>query len=376
MPAMPFALRSPRVFGAAVLLLASACGDGSTGSGGGGGGGAGGDGGGGTGGGAAGGQGGMGGVGGSGGAGGAGGDGGSGGGACAPGDGAVFALRTLHFGEGDSGQWKSMGFDLDGKASTALSVDVCKPSSGGSAVGAYPDGDGGIDNSFGKNLLPAVLSLLPTFTSDAQGALDVGQSTSLLEVRCLPPAGDAVGLETAIFDATPLGGAPAWDGSDAWPVEPAHLSNPADPASSTLVFTGGSIAAGAFDAGSGTFVLDVPVSGPSATAHLRLTLYAARLTMTPSADHLSAAGGRIGGVLHTEELVAEVEEVGALIGACSTPGFDALLQQIRQASDILSDGSQDPLKTCDGISIGLGFEAVAAGLGAVGPASPPDVSCP
>jgi hypothetical protein len=52
------------------------------------------------------------------------------------------------------------------------------------------------------------------------------------------------------------------------------------------------------------------------------------------------------------------------------------LRHIQQASDILTDGTQDPTKTCDGISIGLGFEMVDAARGGVGPASATLMACP
>jgi hypothetical protein len=49
---------------------------------------------------------------------------------------------------------------------------------------------------------------------------------------------------------------------------------------------------------------------------------------------------------------------------------------IGQASDILQDGTQDPTKTCDGITIGLGFEADAVLLGPAVPPPPPPIVCP
>ena len=48
---------------------------------------------------------------------------------------------------------------------------------------------------------------------------------------------------------------------------------------------------------------------------------------------------------------------------CSGSTIEALLAQIRQAADILVDGSQDPAKACNGISIGIGFDAVPATIG-------------
>jgi hypothetical protein len=88
--------------------------------------------------------------------------------------------------------------------------------------------------------------------------------------------------------------------------------------------------------------------------------------MTLSTDRKSATGGMIGGVIKTEDLVAEVKKVGYLLGVCNQALLASLIMQIRQASDILSDGTQDPQKTCDGISIGLGFEVTQAQRGPIG----------
>src|SRR5690349_19809404 len=59
----------------------------------------------------------------------------------------VFAARELLFGEGNSGEWKAVGENIDGLVSTAQSKDLCKPNAGASPSTPYPDGDNGIDNS-------------------------------------------------------------------------------------------------------------------------------------------------------------------------------------------------------------------------------------
>jgi hypothetical protein len=296
---------------------------------------------------------------------------------CGADEGTVFAVRQLTWGEGNSGQWKAYGFDLDGKTSTAASTDLCQPNSGGNAGAAYPDGNAGIDNSFGKNILPTILGLYPTFTADINNSLVNGDFTTLLELLCLPTTGDVPVLHAKLWEATPLGKMPAWDGTDTWMVDPLLLSDPTDPASSTALFPSGSLAGATFDAGTGgTFIISIPVHNGTQTAWMRLTLHAARITMTLSADRKSATGGMIGGVLDTEEFVAEVKKVGFLLGLCGSPLFDSVLTQIRQASDIMNDGTQDVSKTCNGISIGLGFEMGAAQRGGVGPMRTASMACP
>lgn len=293
------------------------------------------------------------------------------------GEGPVLAVTKLLLGEGVNGQWKKFGYNIDGLVSSGASTDVCQTTPGGKAGVAYPDGDNGIDNSFGKNLLPQILSLYPTWTNDINAAIQDGSTTVMFKLECLLPTGDAPVMTTKLYGGTPLGKPPKFDGTDKWPVAPELLSDATDPESSTIVFSNSSVLGSTYDAGpNATFVLTVPVSTATETRSIKLTLYAAHLTMTLSDDRKSATAGMIGGVLNTEELVTEVKKIGDLLGICSSPLFAALVSQIRQASDIMSDGTQDPSKTCDGISMGLGFEMKEAQLGVVGPKTPVGTTCP
>ncbi len=71
----------------------------------------------------------------------------------------VLAVNQLLFGDGNSGQWKTFGFDIDGLVSTAQSTNLCQLNDLAVASDPYPDGNNGIDNSFGKNLLPLILDV-------------------------------------------------------------------------------------------------------------------------------------------------------------------------------------------------------------------------
>ena len=125
--------------------------------------------------------------GGAGGAGGAGGDTGSGGEAgfsphLLPWEGgdATLAFRSLDFGDvGPDGApsptgWAKVGLDLDGKSSTAGSTDLCKPATGADAEKVLPDGEGGVDNSFGKDVLPVLAAVAPGFTQSTNALIEGG----------------------------------------------------------------------------------------------------------------------------------------------------------------------------------------------------------
>src|SRR5262249_26322814 len=154
--------------------------------------------------------------------------------------------------------------------------------------------------------------------------------TVLLEMECLPDTGDAPALEMKLFAGEDLGHPPKFDGTDKWPVEPDLLSNSMDPESSTIIFNSCSVKGTTFDAGkSWTFILTLTIATvQGGSTSIKLTLYAAQMTMTRSADRKSATAGTIGGILDTEEFVTEVKKVGALLGLCGTSLFDGLILQI------------------------------------------------
>jgi hypothetical protein len=289
----------------------------------------------------------------------------------------VLAATELFFGEGNSGEWKTVGVNIDGLVSTAASKDLCKPNADADTGTPYPDGEQGIDNSFGKNLLPTILSLYPNWVNDINNGIQKGFFTSMLEMECLPPTGDVAKFTTKLYGGTPLPMAPLFDGTDKWPVAPELLGNPLDPQSSTVVFGNSSVVGQMFDSGkNGTFILTVPLKTMTDSTSIKLTLYASQMTMTLADDRKSALKGMISGVLNTEQFVAEIKKVGALLDLCGDPLFDNLITLVRQSSDILTDGTQDPTKTCDGISMGLGFEMKEVLIGDVGPVTPVGAACP
>jgi hypothetical protein len=291
--------------------------------------------------------------------------------------GTTFALSKLDFGAADPSAWKTIGFNLDNLVSTSMSTNLCQPNMTTDTTIPYPDGNMGIDNSFGKNLVPIIIGRDPTWQDDVNGSLQQGAFNVLLKLYCLPATGDAPSLTTKLFVASPLGTTPKFDGTDVWPVAPEFLTNPMDPQSSMVVFPNSSVTGNTFDSGSNqVFIITVPLSSNGNTTLIKLALYDARATMTLSADRKSATGGIIGGVLSTTDFVTEMKKVGYLLGLCGSPILDGLVTEAEQASDIMADGTQDTTKTCDGISIGISFEMKAVQLGGVGPASPMANTCP
>lgn len=82
--------------------------------------------------------------------------------------------------------------------------------------------------------------------------------------------------------------------------------------------------------------------------------------------------------MDTEEFIADIQRHlwdlchSSWICSCGeSPTMTSFLGQFVAASDVMKDGSQDPTSACDGISIGLGFEATAVKLGPAMDRQPP-----
>jgi hypothetical protein len=293
----------------------------------------------------------------------------------ANGPGAVFAMNKLFLGGTDRNgnpsktAWKEYGYNLDKKISTAASTDVCKPNAGGSPK-VHDDGTDGIDNAFGKELWPIIQGLAPTAEADINESIVDGQFTIIVDMTNLGPEANYLDILGKLYAGTEMADPPVWDGSDMWPVAPELLENPSDIGSAKVVFPKSYLNNNTWVSGTpGTINLAVSVQGTD----FNLSITQATITMKLDAAHEKATDGVIAGIIQVETLISELQKVAGSFSSslCEGTTFDSIANQLRQASDILSDGSQDPSKTCDGISIGLGFESLPIQLGEVSDPSPP-----
>lgn len=290
------------------------------------------------------------------------------------GDGVVLAVDRLFLGDTDwdgkktPGSWKLYGFDIDGKVSTTASKDLCKPVAGAAPADVYPDGQDGIDNSFGKNLVELIANLLPDPSARVTEAIGNGDFTVMLKIEGLGEQASYNPLTTKLYGGAKLTPPPAWDGNDAWPVIPELLGDAQDIDSATVVFPDSYVVDNIWvSGGESIFKLNLTI----ADTILGITISHATLAMELAADHKSVVMGTISGVVETEGLVNELRKViGALApNYCAPATLGPILNRIRSASDILKDGSQDPTQECDAISIGVGFTAKEVQLGPIAPAA-------
>lgn len=281
----------------------------------------------------------------------------------------AYAVSTVFLGETDrSGAptkdaWKQYGENVDGLVSTKTSTDVCKRVAGADSA-KQEDGLNGIDNAFGRTVLGFLLGLVPTPSKSANEAIAAGNRTMVFNLLTSPPRFGMLGAEAlgnpATFAPTEVRAA----------VASTVNGGPDSPLS---VSTTPSVAGGVISSGeaSGIFYVELPLAGAS----WRIPVHHARVKMTVAPGSTEATNGTIAGVVPTEELVTEIEKIAGRISTqlCGGSTLDTIKQTIRQASDIMADGTQDPSQACNAISIGIGFVAkqvTAKGIAAEPPVGP------
>lgn len=290
----------------------------------------------------------------------------------------MLAVSKLYLGDTDfndapdkANGWKQFGRNIDGKISTAASLDLCQPLANANKASVYPDGNSGIDNAFSKNILPIFLGLVPNVSDSVNQSIANGSFTIEVDLVNLAPAADQGPFTARLYTGTQLGSAPKFDGTDCWPVAPEGLTNAQDITSAKVGFSTAQLTSNAFASGptAAAFPVTITVQG----FPLSLNLHDVQVTADLNAMHDDTVDGQISGILDVTELSDTVRQLAGSFDAslCNGATIDSILTQIRQASDILLDGTQDPQKSCEGISIGLGFKAHVVTFGAVGPASPP-----
>lgn len=305
----------------------------------------------------------------------------------------VVAVNKLLLGDTDASgnpdpnAWQTLGYNIDGIVSTKTGTNHCKPQKGASPSSVKTDGKDGIDNSFGSNLLPIIASLASNPSQTISDSLTAGDFTIMLKMdKMEDPASkpDQTSIAASLYGGAKFGAMvdcnatptdpncspPKWDGSDKWPVLPELLDN-GDINSPKVKFPTSYVAGGTWVSGNkGTLNLSISIQGFTLTLNITQAVIWAK--MSGSGTTASATNGVIAGVIPTEQLISELKKVagGFDQSLCSGATFDSIAQQIRAASDIMQDGTNgDPTKECDGISVGLGFEAKAIQLGGVAPAA-------
>lgn len=258
--------------------------------------------------------------------------------------------------------WSAYGLNIDGKTTSAQSTDVCTQAEGASRRW-QADGQNGIDNSFGLNLLPILITTAGSnFNGSANDHITQGGPTMLIQLDSLGAGPTYNPLPGAMVRAAASSVPPRWDGSDLRNVNSASLTG--DGGAPSLSFPNGYLAqqtwVGAPPSGPG--LVDLSLISPELVLPVLMTHLQIAMTLGPTRG---TASGVLSSVLPIDGVLAWLHVfVGAIsTSLCSGSAFASIAAEFEQASDIMIDGTNEPAAFCDGISIGLGFDAVAVQMG-------------
>ncbi len=299
----------------------------------------------------------------------------------AAGEATTLAVRTIQLGDIDlDGQpnanaWKTIGYNLDGLLSTPAGKNHCALQKGANPNYTKQDGEDGIDNSFGENLMPILTSVSSDVSPLVNGALSTGDFSILMHLGNLDTPDTQTGIDAALYGGAlhkDIGicsdgsNAPCWDGTDVWPVsfESVNGGSIDEP---KVAFPKAYMVDGTWVSGSrGDIALVVTVEGYE--LHLDIRNAFVTMDVTGRGTDAEAVNGVIAGVLVTEELIEDLRSVAGNINPslCQGSTFEGIAAQIRGSSDIVADGSNgDPGQLCNAISVGLGFQSHGVTLGPV-----------
>jgi len=290
----------------------------------------------------------------------------------------TFAISKLYLGDTDPNGmtdqvngWEYYGYNIDGVNPNNL-AKFCKTVDNAPAGMIHQEGMMGIENSFGHNILPIILNLASDVSSKINADIAAGKFTVMVQMDKLGSGASYNPLDARLFlGGTLPSGMPNLTGSGTltdWPVSPELLNDGMTIAGgSKVTFPMSYVAGNTWVSGTkGMVTLALSVSRYT----LDLNIADAVITMDMDPTHTTAAKGVISGVIPTAQLDSQIQMVAGSFdpSLCTGQTIQSILQQISEASDIMADGTQDPTKTCDGISIGIGFDAaIVANPDTVGP---------
>ncbi len=264
----------------------------------------------------------------------------------------TFAVFSLQLGETDRtgavnrDAWKKYGYNLDGLTTTRDSKDVCTQAAGATKAN-QEDGDEGIDNAFGKVILPLLPITGPSkqLNDSIQGE---GAFTILMKIKGLTDdaAQTNTGLSGTLLIGGDLGKKPDFSPTFQWP----YRQEPQIP------ITGSYITSGVFVNGQSSSSIEISLYLSGQALSLKINKPTITFKHAPPND---VNEGTIAGVIGTEELIGSLEKVAGRLSPtfCGGTAFESIKSTIRQASDMLKDGTNRAGVACDGISVGIGFTA-------------------
>lgn len=294
-----------------------------------------------------------------------------------------FVAKRIYFGTLDhdgaptADAWREWGYDLDGRCTSdvaAAATGHCKPVADPSYL---VDGAACRDNNFGARFLSLLVAgTKSNFEADTVTSLLGGSATWMLRLDDVGDGDDDPYVPGAFYVTGSTDDPLKFDGTDLRDVLGDSLVG-GDLEKPITRFPKGYLKGGVWVSGElAAATLRIPF-GKKASAPLAYD--AMVMTTKLSTDRAKATGGVLAGVLSVSAFEAFLAPIAADSKICpGDPLYKSIVGAIARYPD-LSLGApslQDPSKTCDGVSMGIGFElAPVKPPTNVVPVAPPPSGC-
>lgn len=280
-----------------------------------------------------------------------------------------FVIDRYDFGMSSRDGWRTLGFDLDGAATSADDVVARRTTCHrplGTKLFDLVDGQNGIDNNFSKLFMATAKSLKADF-EEATNEFGVrkGGFTMALRIEHATES-DNAHAPGALYLVGRRGEVPTFAPDDVWPL----TERAGGGVVPVATFANGYIANGEWVSGTiggETIGVAIPVVGQPIFASLRGGVIVAPL---------SGSRGTIAGAVLAKDLRDALMPWVRSNGICEAPTIETSSKTIDAAAD-LGSTRDDPSRTCDMISVGIGFTMVETmpPSGRASPPIPPEPDC-
>lgn len=281
----------------------------------------------------------------------------------------VVAIRSIDMGEG---QTSPPGYDLDHQC-------TCFNDAGPTCVPRLPtcDAPDGVDNAAAKliNLITASTGVGSSYWSTKANE---GSWSLLIQISGYNGLPDDPAVDVTIFASPGMGTlTPKWDGTDAWPVsatsvEGGDVTKPLFKSAGAYVANKVLVAA--------TPSVGFTVAGTNERITINLTGGVITGTLDDPGTGFRISDGIIAARWHEPDIFAALSSYrsngGDAFCTDSTIAYNTAKATICNSLDILEDGSGPKSLPCDSLSMGIGFKAEPAKLGAVTTPPVPTPGCP
>ncbi|MGZ3419219.1 MAG: hypothetical protein ACXVEF_17295 [Polyangiales bacterium] len=280
-----------------------------------------------------------------------------------------LGVKHFHFAHSNDalkvpGAWQDWGFDIDGLCTgdvQTAQAGTCIHSPDISAE-QVRDGKNCRDNNFGSQIVPLLNVYNDKFENDTNaGLLNPGSAALMFEIDDIGDGVDDpyVPGKLYLLEKMPEKSPPAWDGTDSRAVLPRSVSG-GDLKTTLVTFPHGYLRGNVWVSGEPQgFQTAIPI-GKSGEL-MPMDVVHTVISMKLNDGHAGAVDGT--GVMAGAVPVSSLESFlrpFLLTQTTFCPGtsqYDIFMKKVATFADVVvaADNLQDPGKSCDGISFGIGF---------------------